>query len=167
MSAEPERRYAEFRVDGDTLTGTVIAYGDEARFGDWRERFEPGSLRHSDVIVNLQHDRARPVARTGAGLALSDGPDALRATITLPDTSYAREARELVNARILRGFSMEFRAVKEEWRDMTRIVTEAELMGFALVDRPAYPESVIAERFEQTRTILGDGPGSVSSRYWY
>lgn len=148
MSTELERRFVEFRVEdeGRTLTGPVLVYGDEARFGDWREQFAPRSLRYDDVIVNLQHDRNRPIARTGAGLSLTDGPDALRARIALPDTAYAREARELVNARLLRGFSIEFRAIRDTWEGQSRTVHEAELSGLALVDRPAYPESVIAMR---------------------
>ena len=150
---EAERRFVEFRADGDTVSGPVMVYGSHAKFGGFTETFAPGSLRGGDdVIVNLQHDRARPVARTGAGLTLTDGPDALHASIQLPDTSYAREARELINAKILRGFSVEFRAVKEEWQGRLRTIREAKLLGFALVDRPAYPESAIAMRFAEAES---------------
>ncbi len=162
-----ERRFYEFRAEGDTLSGPLMVYGDEARFGDWRERFEPGSLRFDDVICNLQHDRTRPVVRSGAGLALQDEPSALRATIRLPNTSYAREARELVDAKILRGFSVEFRARNETWEGKTRIIREADLLGFALVDRPAYPASVIAERFMATVAELETKALRAAPRYWY
>lgn len=147
VNTEYERRFVEFRIEDDgAITGPIIVYGDEARFGDWRETFAPGSLRHSDVIVNIQHDRDRPIARTGAGLTLTDGPDAMRAHIVMPDTVYAREARELVQARLLRGFSIEFRAERDSWEGQKRTVHEAELRGLAIVDRPAYPDSVIAHR---------------------
>lgn len=145
---DAERRFIEFRADGDTISGPLMVYGDEARFGDFSETFEPGSLRYDDVIANLQHDRSRPVARTGAGLTLIDGADALRAEIRLPDTSYAREARELVEARILRGFSVEFRAREERFEGKRRIISRADMLGFALVDRPAYPASQIADRIQ-------------------
>ena len=168
MINEPERRFHEFRADGDTVAGPLMVYGDEARFGDWRERFEPGSIKvGNDVIANLQHDRAKPVARSGAGLDLQDDPAALRATIRFPDTAYAREARELVNANILRGFSVEFRAVNEEWDGKTRIIREAQLLGFALVDRPAYPGSVIADRFAHTVAELETKMALQRRRYWY
>jgi len=149
--SKTERRFIEFRAEGDTLSGPLIVYGDRARFGDWTETFEPGSLRHDDVIANLQHDRGKPVVRSGAGLTLTDGPQSLQAHLTLPDTVYGREARELVSARILRGFSVEFRATKETWDQARkeRRIEEADLVGFALVDRPAYPASVIAQRFEE------------------
>ena len=147
--ADMERRFVEFRAEGDTITGSVMTYGDEARFGHWRERFEPRSLEvGEDVIVNLQHDRSKPVARTGAGLELRSTDQGVEAELTLPDTVYGREARELVAANILRGFSVEFRAIKEAWEGKTRIIKRAALVGFALVDRPAYPASQIAMRFD-------------------
>lgn len=159
-----EHRFVEFRAEGDTISGVLMRYGDRARIGPFREEFRAGAFagRHEDVIVNILHDRKRPVARTGAGLTLADGPDALRATIQLPDTSYAREARELVEARILRGFSVEFHALSDEWRAETRIVNTARLTGFALVDRPAYPESVIAERMRAPAE-----PAPRVKRYWF
>lgn len=158
--ADPERRYVEFRAEGDTLSGVVMPYGTEARFGSFRERFEPGSLRFEDVIVNLQHDRGKPVARTGAGLSLEDTPTALRASIALPDTVYGREARELVSARILRGFSVEFRAEEERWEQRTRIVTRAALTGIGIVDRAAYSDAQIEARFQAVPIVY-------TKRYWY
>ena len=146
---EAERRFAEFRVEGEgVIAGTAIRYGDLARVGSFAERFEPGALRFDDVIVNLMHRREAPVARTGAGLTLTDGQGALEARISLPDTTYGREARELVEARILRGMSIEFRASQERWEDKTRIIESATLTGIGLVDRPAYPDSVIAQRMQ-------------------
>lgn len=146
---EPERRFTEFRVEGDgVIVGTAIRYGDVATMGSFSERFEPGALRFSDVIVNLMHRREAPVARTGAGLELSDGSAALEARISLPDTSYAREARELIEARILRGMSIEFRADQERWEDRVRVIERASLTAIGLVDRPAYPDSVIAQRMQ-------------------
>ena len=165
---KPEFRFHEFRAEGDTVSGPLMVYGNEARFGDWRERFQPGSIKvGDDVIANLQHDRAKPVARTGAGLDLQDDPAALRATIRFPETTYAREARELVSANIIRGFSIEFRAVNEEWDGKTRIIREAQLLGFGLVDRPAYSASVIADRFAHTVADLETKMASQRRRYWY
>lgn len=150
--SEPEVRYAELRVDdAGVLSGVVMPYGSVARIGSFEERFEPGSLEYRDVIANLQHDRTKPVVRTGAGLQLADSPTELRAVMTLPDTAPAREARELVDAKIVRGLSVEFLAIKERWEGNLRIIQRAQLMGFALVDRPAYPDSVIAKRMAEHR----------------
>lgn len=141
-----EQRFCEFRATPEgVIEGVVMRYGSEAVIGDFRERFEAGALRYDDVIVNLMHQRTEPVARTDAGLTFSDGAE-LRARIELPDTVYGRRARELAAARILRGFSVEFVAREERWEGRTRIVQRADLTGIGLVDRPAYPDSVIASR---------------------
>ena len=143
-------RFIEFRAEGNTLSGTVLRYGDTARIGRFSERFEPRALTMGDdVIVNLMHDRQKPVARSGAGLEIRSDDQGVTARIELPDTSFGREARELVDARILRGFSLEFRADDERWEGHSRIITRATASGFAIVDRPAYPESRIEARMSE------------------
>ena len=164
-----ERRFVELRIgDNDTLTGVVLRYGDRASFGGFTEEFRAGSLSYDDVIVNLQHDRSKPVARTGAGLVLADDEHELRASIKLPDTTYAREARELVNAKIIRGLSLEFRSVDDTWTGKHRVINKATMTGFALVDRPAYSDSQIADRFMLVHTQPGsDGDPRPQRRYYY
>ena len=134
------------------VTGVAVRYGDEAALPGFRERFQPGAfgdVAARDVIANLQHDRGRPLARTGGGgLTFTDGPDALRATLDLPDTRDGHDVAALLRRGVLRGFSLEFRVEGERFEAGVRIVERAALGGVALVDRPAYGESVaaIAER---------------------
>lgn len=145
-----ERRFIEFRADNDGLSGTVIRYGDVAAFGDFTERFASGSIRmDADIVANIMHDRAKPVARIGAGLTLSDTGGAVEARIAFPETSFARDAKELVEARILRGFSIEFMAIRERMEGRERIIEKARMTGLGIVDRPAYPDSVIADRIAE------------------
>lgn len=161
-----ERRFIEFRADGRVIEGPLMVYGDEAQFGDWRERFEPRSLQvRDDVIVNLQHDRRRPVARTGAGLRIDATDREVRADIRLPETVFGREAHELVQANILRGFSVEFRARQDRWEGKTRIIERADLLGFALVDRPAYPAAQIADRMAALHEAVAR-PTKAVRRIW-
>lgn len=144
-----ERRSIEFRNEGDggLVSGIVIPYRQSAKIGTaFTERFEPGAVSFGDVIANLHHDRAQPLARTGGGgLTLEDGPDALRARIELPDTGLGRDARELVRRGVLRGLSAEFRATGERWEGSERVITAANLTGLAIVDRAAYAGSTIEE----------------------
>lgn len=143
-----EYRFVEFRHQAGQLGGVVIRYGNHAQIGGFSEEFAPGAFgQPEDVILNLQHQRAKPVARMGAGLMLQDSPQDLRAHVDLPDTVHGREARELVDANILRGFSVEFSVAKETWTGDHRCVQEATLHGIALVDRPAYSDSQIAARW--------------------
>lgn len=143
---EVERRFVEFRAVGTAIEGRAMRYGDVARLGDYGERVMAGALSYSDVVVNIQHDRTKVVARIGAGLDLVDGASELRASIDPPDTIYGRELRELLSAKLLRGLSIEFRAINDRWEGATRIIERAELTGIGVVDRPAYPDSYIESR---------------------
>ena len=152
-----ERRYAafEFRaVDGGpgVLTGVAMPYGREAVLpGGLRERFEPGvfgpDVGSLDVLANWQHAREAPLGRTGGGgLELLDGPQELRATLTLPDTAAGRDVATLASQRVLRGFSIEFHALHDRVAAGVRIVERARLSGLAIVDRPAYRDALATLR---------------------
>ena len=160
-----EYRFTELRAADDRIVGTLIRYGDTAKIGGrFTERFTPGSVRYDDVIVNVMHNRTMPVARTGGGLELRQEGDALIAEIKPPDTTFARDARAMIDAGILRGLSMEFKPDqgKVEWRNDERIISGAELYGIGIVDRPAYKESEIVKRFELER-----GPQAVAIPIYY
>ena len=148
---EPERRFSplEYRADSGIVRGVVVRYGDVARIGGlFSERFEAGAFGDVDaldVIANVQHDRGRPLARTGGGgLELTDTRQELSAALSMPDTRDGEDAAKLLRLRVLRGFSVEFRAVQERFDNGVRIVEKAALLNVGLVDRPAYGASLAA-----------------------
>ena len=149
-----EFRYSdlEFRQDENGLgvvTGTVIRYGDVATLPWGTEEFKAGAFtgRMEDLIANRMHSRTQPLARTGSGLSVTDDEEALQAEVTLPDTSSGRDTAVELAQRILRGLSLEFRAIKDDVTDKGhRIITEARMYGFGVVDKPAYPGSVATMR---------------------
>ena len=149
-----ERRYCELRGGGEgrSLAGALVRYGDVAVL-PWgvRERIEPGAFGadvvESDVVLNVHHDRSRPIARTqGGGLELTDGADALAMSADLPETREADDALALVRAGVLRGLSVEFRVLDERLENGTRVITRARLEGAGVVDKPAYPASKVQAR---------------------
>ncbi|MCY3856494.1 MAG: HK97 family phage prohead protease [Rhodospirillales bacterium] len=144
----PERRYAELRQDGRRLIGTAIRYGEIAELPFGFERFEPGAFQPlGDAMLNVQHDRGRPLARTGGGgLRLVDDSASLRIEAALPKTREADDALELVKAGVFRGLSIEFHATAERMDGNVRVVQRAELSGVAVVDSGAYPGSVVEAR---------------------
>lgn len=127
------------------LSGRVIRYGDVATLPFGKEVIDRGAfgdLSSADVILNRQHDRGKPLARTGGGgLEVIDSPTELTLRAELPDTPSGNEALTLVRSGVLRGFSIEFRALREYVKNQILHVAEGSLVGIALVDRPAYPDS--------------------------
>ena len=144
-----ERRAVEFRAtDAGVIEGVLIPYSTPSRIGGvFNEEFSPGSVRVlPGLLANRQHDRARPLARLGHGLDITDTGAEVRASMTLPDTSEARDVKALVQAGVLTGFSAEFRVIAEDWPAVDRrVIREAELMGLAVVDNPAHESALIAE----------------------
>ena len=148
-----EYRFCEVRREGRTLSGQGIVYGDVARVGARAERFLPGALGADvgglDVLLNVQHDRGRVLARTGGGgLTLTDTPAALEIVATLAETRESSDTLALVEAKILRGFSLEFVALRESMEGPTRVIQSARLVGIGVVDRPAYKSSTVTARAE-------------------
>ena len=149
-----QRRYCEFRFDGNrTISGIAMRYGDVAKL-PWgeKERFEPGAfgdVSSADVLLNKQHQRSIPLARTGGGgLSFSDSSTELTITADLPETRDADDVIELVKKRILRGFSIEF-LPKDYVIDREKeivVIKKAKLLAVAIVDRPAYNQSTVNPR---------------------
>ena len=146
-----ETRFAELRSDARQLTATIVSYGDVAVVAGQPEMFTVYAfgpdVANRDVILNSMHQRTVPLARVGAGLELRDSSDALRMIATLPDTPTANEVLTLVRAGVLRGVSLEFRSKREHFDESgTRIIESADIVGVGVVDRPAYPASVVEAR---------------------
>ena len=148
MDNNIEMRFCEVRAEGRSLSGTAVRYGDVASFAWGRERIEPGAFAPlGDAILNAQHDRATPLARTdGGGLTLLDSEAALEIRAELPPTRSADDVLELVRAKVMRGLSIEFVALTERSETDLRIIERARLVGIGVVDTPAYPASAIEAR---------------------
>ena len=143
---EFRRSLIEFRLEGRSLSGIALRYGDEARLA-WgvTERIEAGAfgdISSADVILNEMHNRDRPLARTGGGgLTLIDDSQSLRIRAELPATAAANDVLALIRGKVYRGLSVEFIAERESQTDDLRIIQSAKLLGVAVVDRGAYPAS--------------------------
>ena len=157
-----EYRDFELRQDGPRrLIGTAITYGEVANLGAFREVFQPGAfgdLAGRDVILNRQHDRKRPLARTGGGgLELIDTRESLSIRAELPETRESADTLALVRGGVLRGLSVEFRATASGWSGAgVRTIRSAELRGIGVVDRGAYSGATVEAR---VRTFASAKPG--------
>ena len=151
---ERRSRPVELRAEGRQLSGVVMPYGERSEMPWGGERFLPGVFQPlGDVKLNLLHQRVVPIARTGAGLELIDGPDALRMTAALPDVTAAKDAVELVRAGVLQGLSVEFTAVRERLENGDRVIERAVLSGIGVVDDGAYPGATVEARGRRGMTL--------------
>ena len=162
-----QTRYVELRADGErTINGTLMRYGDVAEFfwGD-REKFEPGcfgDVRKVDFILDKQHERGRPLARSGGGgVVLTDSLSTLELRADLPDTTDANDTLALVHGKVLRGLSVSFLPIdyRTEYNQdgsQTIIHIRSELRGGGVVDRPQYKQSTLRAEFESLRQQTED-----------
>ena len=140
------KRRFDIRFDGESadVAGVAIRFGDVATLPWGRERIEPGALDFEDVILNLQHDRSMPLARTGGGgMEVSQNEENLSLRAKMPGTSTGKDAQILLEKGILRGASLEFSVEKSRFDGDMEIIERGKVYGIGLVDRPAYPDSVI------------------------
>jgi len=150
-----EHRYCEVRAvgapDSRRIEGVLVRYGDVADLGQFSERIQRGALEWDDVTLNIQHDRGRPIARTGSGLTLGARDDGVRLAADVAPTRAGDDALQAVRAGLLRGLSVEMVVRSDDWQDVygarnsiIRTITGATVRGVGLVDRPAYPDSAVA-----------------------
>ena len=159
MKPVEKREFAvEAAAHGRTITGRAMPYGSLGRTPSGiSERFLPGAFGEiGDVIMNAYHDATQPLARTdGGGLQLHDTPEALEIQATLPETRAADDVLALVRSDVMRGLSVEFRALEDkvvaESGKRIREVVRAELVGIAVVPRAAYPATDVQARAAEAR----------------
>ena len=143
-----EYRFSELRADvaERKLSGVVVRYGDVARIaGVFNETVEAGAFRFDDVLLNFQHQRHIPLARSGPHLRIEDDGSKLQLIATLANTRAADDALALVESGVLRGLSAEFVVRQDEWTNggQDRTIKRADLYAVGLVDKPAYPQSTL------------------------
>lgn len=173
--------YREFRAesvsadDQGVIEGLVTPFDTKTVIGDldhggWREEVAPGTfaktLAEGDALMVYQHDLTKPLARVSAGnLDLREGSyegqKGLAVKATPVDTSYARDLKALVKAKVIRGMSFGFNVTKDDWYDdqgrasdevngTNRVIREVKLIEVSPVTRPAYASTAIAARDESS-----------------
>lgn len=140
--------------DDRTLTYRLLPYNVPGQTNLGRVTVPPGVVElpatPDDLVLNLEHDRARPVGR---GVALDDTPDALMATFTIAPTTAGDDLLAEADARLRRGVSVELEGA----------VIRA---GRLTAGRLSWAGAVVAPAFEGATLIaalapdIGDDPPS-------
>ena len=123
------------------VKGRLLRYGDVTNRG---ETFAPGSLSwdESGIILNLQHQRTEPLTRF---TPMTSGDDLL-VDLALPNTQRGRDTALLLREGVYTGLSAEAHILAEHVKDGVTVFEQAQLVGASLVDRPAFPKSVLMEK---------------------
>ena len=143
---------AQFEVretdEGMTFTGYAAVFNSDSQPLPFTERIAPGAFRGSlrnrnDIKLLWNHETGQPLASTRAGnLRLTEDDRGLFVEATLPNTSTARDARELISAGIVDSMSFGFTVARggDDWSSdgSTRTLTKINLHEVSIVAFPAY-----------------------------
>lgn len=161
-----DRFYFETRAElaGNTLSGYAAVFDGTARVGGGYERIAPKAfdevLERSDPRALINHNPSLVLGRKSAGtLRLDVDSRGLKFQVDLPDTSYARDLRELVERGDLAGASFGFMPGEDEMSrapDGKQIRTHtniAQLVDVSAVTYPAYEGTSLALRHIDFRRV--------------
>jgi len=143
VKLDPETRSATGEL---RLSGLAAPYNRTSQDIGFYEEIKPGAfhaLQDGDVLLLWQHRDDQPLARRSAGnLEITDAADGVRFAATLPSTSVARDAVELVRSGVVTEMSFGFVVEKDKWENRggkrIRVVERAELFELSLVTEAAY-----------------------------
>lgn len=178
----PVRIERETRADGKLrLRGLAAVFDSPSEDLGFREVLEPGAftdaLRTGDPLLLWQHDTSKPLARRSAGnLTLTETGRGLEFEATLPETSTAKDALELVRAGIVKSMSFAFgmadgrdRWEQREGKPWRFIEKVGRLFEISLVSEPAYAATSVEARANVGRLKVRErdayGPGSPFSYF--
>jgi uncharacterized protein len=143
----------EVREDEDRMTfsGYAAVFNSDSVPLPFIERIAPGAFRGSlrnrnDIKLLWNHEAGQPLASTRAGnLKLTEDERGLYVEATLPNTTTARDARELISRGIVDSMSFGFTVARngEEWSEdgTVRTLTRISLHEVSIVSFPAYPST--------------------------
>ena len=129
--------------DDGTFEGRLAVYNNIDEGGDV---IEPGAFSKTlqeggaNVPLLWQHDASEPIGT----LVLSDSPTALlckgKLVLSVPR---ARQAYDLMRAGAVRGLSIGYRTIKEQYTDAVRRLKELRLFEGSIVTLPMNEEAVV------------------------
>ncbi len=156
LETEPlELRAASVEGAIGTFAGYAIRYDSPSLPLPFTERVAPGALTRTlkaknDIRMYVNHDDRLVLASTRSKtLRLEDRADGLYVEADLPDTSYARDLRAVMEAEVVNTMSFGFSTVKDSWSSdgNERTLEEIRLHEVSVVTGvAAYPATTAALR---------------------
>jgi HK97 family phage prohead protease len=169
LSPNAERRFVsepvQFRAeDENIIEGYAAVFNKPSQdFGGWNERIAPGAFADvltDDAVALFNHDMNYVLGRNGVNVTLSEDERGLKYTVKLPDTSFAKDLRNLIKDGIIHQSSFAFTVKEQEWKHSDKreepsvrtIKKVKRLYDVSPVTTPAYPDATVGARsFAETK----------------
>ena len=141
-----ELREDDTRQSPGRLYGVLLRYLERASDRPElfeRDAFDLDAIKASGgIVINRQHTRGAPIMRVIPELR----GDELVIDQALPDTDAGRDAAVEIRSGLMRGLSVEFKAIRASMVSGVRRIREAALLAGGLVDDPSYLGSTVEVR---------------------
>jgi HK97 family phage prohead protease len=145
-------------IDENVIEGYAAVFNKPSEdFGGWHERISPGAF--SDVLDDnavalFNHDMNYVLGRNGVNVTISQDDNGLKYRVKLPDTSFAKDLRQLIKDGIIHQSSFAFTVKEQEWKEpeqkgqpyVRTIKKVKRLYDVSPVTTPAYPDASVGAR---------------------
>lgn len=149
----------EKREDGvneNVIEGYAAVFNKDSQdFGGWVERIAPDSFTevlNDDAVALFNHEDNLILGRNKVNVTITQDAIGLKYSIKLPDTTLAKDIRQLVKDKIIHQSSFAFTVSTQEWehnkdKPSVRTIKKIKrLYDVSPVTRPAYIDSTVAAR---------------------
>jgi len=150
------------QADENIIEGYAAVFNrDSQDFGGWTERIAPGAFDDAlgdDTVALFNHDPNQVLGRNGKNVKITQDANGLKYRIKLPDTSLAKDLRQLIKDEIISQSSFAFTVRAQEWKHekdkpSVRTIKKVErLYDVSPVTYPAYIDTTVATRSFQEET---------------
>lgn len=163
-----------------TVTGLAVPYNVRSQllYGMFYEEILPGTFGRSFAEARVrglyEHLGFATLGKVGSGtLRVMESAEGIVPELDLPDTSWGRDARTLIERGDISGWSFGFGEGKWDWFDLDEAIRlgrlkQATLYEFTLTADPAYTQTTAALRsLRQARPGLvlpGEEPAAKAAR---
>jgi len=146
------------KEDENTIEGYAAVFNkNSVDFGGWHERIAPGAFSdvlNDDAVALFNHDYNMILGRNKVNVTLSQDETGLRYKVKLPETTLAKDLRQLVKDKIIHQSSFAFTVAEQKWehpkdekQPSVRTITKMKrLYDVSPVTSPAYPDATVGAR---------------------
>lgn len=135
-----EARILASDVEGRTITGLVVPFGKVGNTSVGPVQFSEfafGDFKASDIVLNLEHDRTRPIGR-GIDGTEKVSPAGIAMGFKIAPTTAGTDALIEAADGLRTGISIEANPIKYTIKGAVMHVTAAQFLGAGLVTHPAF-----------------------------